>query len=135
MRLAVPIALLALFAALLVGCGGGSSSDSETSGGTTGGGETQGQAHGSSAPAGASAQTCETQAVDAQALRATAVSCGEARAVMFAWQRAGACAAAAGASHSACTVRSYRCIAAATDRGQSVSCAKPGRSLAFIAKR
>ena len=32
------------------------------------------------------------EAVDAEALRATAVSCGEARRLMFGWQRAGACA-------------------------------------------
>ncbi|MDX6626965.1 MAG: hypothetical protein QOE56_1954 [Solirubrobacterales bacterium] len=119
MRLAVPIALVIVAAALLAGCGG--SSDSTSGGSTT-------------APAGAAATSCETGAVDAKALRATAVSCGEARQALFAWQRAADCAGSPGASHSACTVRSYRCIGTRTDRGLAVSCARPGRSIAFIAK-
>jgi hypothetical protein len=128
MRLAIPIAIILLAAALLAGCGG-SSSSSETTGSTVppGGAAT--------APAGASARSCETEAVDAEALRATGVSCGDARDVLFAWQRAPACAAEPGASHSACTVDSYRCIGARTDRGLAVSCARAGRSIAFVAER
>ncbi|MGV1047084.1 MAG: hypothetical protein ACOYD4_00975 [Solirubrobacterales bacterium] len=130
MRLAVPIAI-AVLAASLAGCGGSSPGTGSTATGSTA--APQGGA--ATAPAGASAQSCETQAVDAEALRATGASCEEARQVMFAWQRDSGCAGSAGASHAACTVRSYRCIATRADRGLAVSCAGPGRSIAFIAKR
>jgi hypothetical protein len=123
MRPAVPIALAIVVTALLAGCGDSSSSeDDSTSGGTRG------------APAGASATSCATDAVDAETLRATAVSCEEARGVLFAWQRASSCAGSPGASHSACTVRSYRCTGSRTERGLTVSCARPGRSIAFIVR-
>jgi hypothetical protein len=127
MRLAAAITLAVLAAALAAGCGGSSSGDDSSGGATApvGGAAT--------APAGASAASCETDAVDAEALRATAVSCGEARGVLLAWQQASGCAAAVGASRSACTVRSYRCIGARSDRGLVVSCARPGHSIAFIA--
>jgi hypothetical protein len=128
-RLAATIALAALAAALLAACGG--SSTSETSG-TTG---SSPNPSGASAPAGASARSCETKAVAASQLRATAVSCGEARGVMLAWQRQNGCAAAAGASHSACTVRGYRCIGTVASAGLAVSCAQQGHAIAFIAKR
>ena len=36
-----------------------------------------------------------------------------------------------GASRWGCSVGSYRCQGVVTDRGWSVSCAKPGRSIAF----
>ncbi len=36
-----------------------------------------------------------------------------------------------GASRWGCSVGSYRCQGVITDRGWSVSCAKPGRSIAF----
>jgi hypothetical protein len=128
MRLAVPIAVALLAASMVVGCGG-------SGGDTNGSGSTAGPPGGAAtAPAGASARSCETQAVDAEGLRATAVSCAEARRVMFAWQRAPGCAATAGASHASCDVRAYLCIAARADRGLVVSCARPGRSIAFIAK-
>ena len=129
MRLAAAITLAIIAAAFAAGCGGSSSGDDSTTGGSTapaGGAAT--------APAGASAAACETGAVDAEALRATAVSCEEARGVLFVWQRASGCAAAGGASHAACTVRSYRCIATQTDRGLAVGCARPGHSIAFIAR-
>ena len=127
-RLVIPLAIFALAAALLAGCGGSSDSGSTGSG-------TAPRAGTSTAPAGASARACETEASDAEALRATAVSCSEARQVMFAWQRADACGTPTGASRSACGIRSYRCLSAASGRGVAVSCARPGHSIAFIAKR
>lgn len=36
-----------------------------------------------------------------------------------------------GASRWGCTVGAYRCQGVVTDRGWSVSCSKPGRSIAF----
>ena len=130
MKLAVPITIAVLAATAMTGCGGSSSSSESTANRSMA--APQGGA--ARAPAGASAQICDTRAVDAEALRATAVSCDDARRVLFAWQRASACAGSRGASHSACTVRSYRCIGSRTDRGLAVSCAGPGRSIAFIAK-
>lgn len=128
MRLALPIAIVALAAAVAAGCGGSSGETGSSSTAAPQGGA-------ATAPAGASAESCETQAADTEELRATDVSCGEARQVMFGWQRAPGCAGASDASHAACTIRSYRCISARTDRGVVVSCAKPGRSIAFIDKR
>jgi hypothetical protein len=83
-------------------------------------------------PAGAQAKSCETQAVDAEALRATGVPCGAARAAMFAWQRAPKCAPASGSSRGSCTVAGgYRCQAVRAGEGVSVSCAAEGRAVAF----
>jgi hypothetical protein len=130
MRLATPLAIAALAAALLAGCGG---SSSESDSGSTGSSPPP-QASDSTAPAGASAQVCETHAVDASALHATGVSCGEAQRLMFAWQRDPGCASPRGASRSSCTTGSYRCLGTTTARGVSVSCSRPGRSIAFLAK-
>jgi hypothetical protein len=130
MRLAVPIATLALAAALLGGCGGSSPSNSTDTGS---GAAPQGGA--ATAPAGASAQSCGAGVAETEALRATGISCAEAKAVLLAWQRDDRCAGSQGISHIACTVRSYRCIATRTDRGLAVSCARPGGSIAFISKR
>lgn len=128
MRLAVPIAIVALAVAALGGCGGSSQSDSTATGsGSQGGAET--------APAGASAQSCNAGGAETESLRATGISCAKAKAVLLAWQRDDGCVGSQGISHIACTVRSYRCIATRTDRGLSVSCARPGRSVAFISRR
>jgi hypothetical protein len=47
------------------------------------------------------------------------------------WEGDPACAHPQGASRWGCSVGSYRCQAVVTDRGWSVDCAKPGRSIAF----
>jgi hypothetical protein len=140
MRLAAPLAIAAVAAALLAGCG---SSDGDSDGTQApardgyGGPErgTPPRASGAEAPAGASARGCDTHAVDAQTLRVTGVSCGAGREVMFGWQRAEGCGLIGTASRGSCSVRSYRCLATRTDRGVSVSCAQPGRSIAFVAQR
>jgi hypothetical protein len=126
-RLAATIALVALAAVLLAACG--SSSPTEGTAGSTGAtSNTRG------GPPGASARTCETKAADVLTLQASAVSCEEAQAVLLAWEGQDGCAAAPGASHSACTVRDYRCIGAVTSVGLAVSCARPGHAIAFVAK-
>jgi hypothetical protein len=130
MRLAVPIAIVALAAAALGGCGGSSQSDS-----TATGPEPAPQGGAATAPAGASAQSCDAGVAETESLRATGISCGAAKAVLLAWQRDDGCVGSQGISQIACTVRSYRCIATRTDRGLSVSCARPGRSVAFISRR
>jgi hypothetical protein len=128
MRLAAPIAIALLAAALAAGCGG-SSDQGSRSGGSTGAPTT------STGPAGASAQSCPIEANRTEVLRATGVSCGKAQRLVAAWERSESCAPPAGASRSACDVGGYRCLSAATDRGFGISCSRPGRSIAFIAKR
>jgi hypothetical protein len=54
-----------------------------------------------------------------------------AREVRSAWEGDPSCARPRGASRWGCSVGAYRCQAAVTDRGWSVSCARPGRSIAF----
>jgi hypothetical protein len=58
----------------------------------------------------------------------TAVSAKELRAD---WERAPACERPRGASRWGCSVDSYRCQGVVTGRGWTVSCAKPGKSVAF----
>jgi len=126
MRLAVPFTIIAVAAALLGGCGG--SDDGGDSSAST---QAAPQAKGSTAPVGASAHECKGEGE----LRATGLPCKKARSLMAAWSRTDGCAPADGASRSACGLPgSYRCLSVVTEKGVSVSCAKPGRSLAFTAK-
>jgi hypothetical protein len=85
-------------------------------------------------PAGASATSCDTDATDAESLRATNIPCDQARQIMYGWQHEPTCAVPGAASRGSCLTRSYRCQAARTDRGLAVSCSRPGESIAFVAK-
>jgi hypothetical protein len=135
MRLAVPLAVLALAAPLLAGCGGSSSDEGPPSGASTPAQKQPAADAGSAgAPVGATARSCETGAGAAESLRATGVSCNRARRVLYDWERASACGDPSGTSRSGCSVHSYRCIGARTDRGVAVSCARPGYSVAFLTK-
>jgi hypothetical protein len=51
--------------------------------------------------------------------------------VRAAWAGSPSCKRPKGASRWGCSVAPYRCQAVVTDRGWSVDCAKPGRSIAF----
>lgn len=128
MRLAPPLAILFLAAALLAGCGG-SGSDSTA--------QKQPQARAQNAPAGATARSCKkVELKNAEKLRATNISCAEARDLVTSWQKSVACSPPNGASRSSCELKgSYRCLSANTGRGLSVSCAQRGRSVAFIVRR
>lgn len=119
------LAALLVLAAALVGCG--SSEESEpTATATT-----------PPAPPGASARDCgDTTVAGTQDLHVTGIGCDVGRGVVAAWTGKPGCAPAAGASRSSCSVHDgYRCLAAATERGVAVSCARPGGSLAFLARR
>jgi hypothetical protein len=118
--LAAPILLLALGAALL-GCGGGSDSTRGPTGGGNGG-----------APPGASAMACGGPE-RAAAVRVVGIGCAGGLRVEAGWTRSAACAAPAAASRASCLVRGFRCLAIRTDRGLSVSCSRPGRSISFRA--
>jgi hypothetical protein len=130
MRLAAPLLTVAL-AALLAGCGS-SSDEGSTAAGTT---QAPPRASGPGAPVGARAASCATGAAGAEALRATGVSCGQARQVLSGWQRERSCSLPSGASRGSCLTRTYRCLGARTDRGITVSCSRQGQSIAFVVKR
>jgi hypothetical protein len=51
--------------------------------------------------------------------------------VRAAWEGTPSCRRPQGASRWSCSVAPYRCQAVVTDRGWSVDCARPGRSIAF----
>jgi hypothetical protein len=55
----------------------------------------------------------------------------EAKTVRSAWEGEASCKRPPGASRWGCSVGAYRCQAVVVDRGWSVSCAKPGESIAF----
>lgn len=57
------------------------------------------------------------------------------REIRAAWERKPSCKHPQGASRWGCTVGSYRCQGVVTDRGWSISCAKPGRSVSFTVRR
>jgi len=130
MRLAVPFAIAVFAVALLAGCGGSDESGSASST------EPAPKAKSSNAPAGASAQECNGGAGAKVKLRATGIPCSVAVGLTKAWKQGEGCAPATGASRSSCEiVGGYRCLSVVTERGVSVSCARPGRSIAFTAKR
>jgi hypothetical protein len=108
--LACVVLAVALF---VVGCGG-SSSNSTTK---------------PKAPAGSKVVSCKTGG-----LRATSVDCASARKVMNGWEASEACALAQGESRGACSISSFRCQSVRTGKGVSVSCARPGGDVSFIAK-
>ena len=114
------LALAALLALLVGGCGGGSSSPTAPS-----------RSARQSGPAGSKVTACKGGSA-AESLRATAVDCASARAVMSGWSHAQACSLAEGESRGACSVAGFRCQSARTDRGVSVGCARPGEAVAFV---
>jgi hypothetical protein len=57
------------------------------------------------------------------------------QAIRAAWERNPGCRRPPGASRWACSVGAYRCLGVVTDRGWSIDCAKPGRSVAFTVRR
>jgi hypothetical protein len=115
---------LALVALPAVGCG---SSGSGSSSGA--------RSEGSQTPPGATARTCAASTHGVGELRVTGVACSVAAEVAAAWAAEGGCATTASASRTACTVGRYRCLAIAAERGLAVSCARPGRSISFVASR
>jgi hypothetical protein len=114
------LAVAVLSGLLVAGCGGGSSSSTAPS-----------RSAKPSGPAGSRVVACKGTGA-AAALRATAVDCASARAVMRGWGHVGACALATGESRGACSVSGFRCQSVRTGKGVSVSCARPGEAIAFI---
>jgi hypothetical protein len=94
MRVAAPLALIAIVTLLLAGCSG---SDDGTG--------------------------SDTATVDNGA------------GLQAKWEHSSDCARPAGASRWGCSIGSYRCQAVVVDRGWSVTCARPGDSVAFVVPR
>jgi hypothetical protein len=130
MRLARPFTPIVLLAVFLVGCG--SSGSDETA---TVGTEATTRSSGAEAPAGASAKSCASDAAAIGQLRVTNVDCGTANVVAAVWSKDTGCEAPATAARSSCSARGYRCLGTVVDNGTAVSCARPGRSVSFVAKR
>jgi hypothetical protein len=124
-RLLAAVLLTLAFAVALTGCGSSAEPETTTATATT-----------PRAPAGASARSCgNTTVTGTSATRVTGIGCDVGRGIVAAWARWPGCTPASGASRSSCSLADgYRCLAAATDRGLAVSCARPGASVAFLAK-
>lgn len=119
-RLVAPLLAIALAAVAWAGCGKSSSDETDAP---------------PRAPVGASAKSCEAYAADAGSLRATGIPCDQARLLVYGWRREPSCELPRDASRGSCLTRSYRCQATRGDRGLAVSCARPGQSIAFIARQ
>lgn len=130
-------ALAVLLAALLVGgCGGGSSGGSSSTapaGGAKEGGKPK-KATAPNAPAGSKVVSCTENSVEIEQLRATEVDCATARTTMRRWESSHACTLDKGSSRSSCSLGGFRCQAVHTGSNASVSCARPGGAISFIAK-
>jgi len=74
---------------------------------------------------GSSEQTTDTAPTKAPASTAQ---------VRAAWEGNPACQRPQGASRWGCSVGGYRCQGVVTDRGYSISCSRPGRSVAFTVR-
>ncbi|MGB7587082.1 MAG: hypothetical protein WBM00_00060 [Solirubrobacterales bacterium] len=129
-RLPLPVVLAAILAA---GCGSSSGDHSQTTTGTSP--ERISPTTGTSAPPGASTQSCgNTTVAGTSQLRVTGVGCPIGRGVVANWANDASCTA--DVSRPSCTIyHGYRCIGARTETGIAVSCTQPGRSIAFLAKR
>jgi hypothetical protein len=127
-RLAI-YSFLVLAAAALVaatgGCGASSSDQRSPGGRGTASPRTP------TAPVGASAQRCG----GVEGLRVSGVGCSVGRGIAASWADVRGCSGPAGASRFSCPVAGYRCLGAATARGVAVTCARPGRSISFVARR
>jgi len=128
LSLALLLLALGLAGPLVGGCGSSSSEQS-----TQGNPGATDKARGSTAPPGAAAQACAGTAAKAAELRVTGVRCAAGLGVVTAWSTKNDCRA--DTSRPACTIGGYRCLSATGEHGFAVSCARPGRSISFIARR
>lgn len=125
--------LLALGALLLLAAGCGSSNDSTSSTST---GERTATATSPEAPPGATARSCRGTVAGTAKARVTGIGCDVGRGIVAAWAGKPSCAGSPGASRFSCGVyHGYRCLGAATGRGLTVSCSRPGSSVSFVARR
>jgi hypothetical protein len=126
---AASLALALVAAALLAaGCGSsGSGSGDESSSAPA--------ADPAGASPGATAKSCTAGMQGVATLRATGVSCATAVQVAAGWTASPGCVPSGGSTRTSCEVGRYRCLGLPADRGVAVSCARPGRSVSFLAHR
>jgi hypothetical protein len=124
-------AALLLACALLAGCGGGSQSSTAPNPSPAEGAPKKAIAP--NAPAGSRVVSCKVAGGPITGLRATAIDCGTARAMMRRWARERACTTGVG-SRGSCSLGSFRCQAVRSGRGAVVSCARPGADVTFLAR-
>ena len=122
--LTILLAVLAL-AVAAAGCG----SSDETTGTTSAAPEKIQEA-----PVGVRADRCGEGATGDGEVRVTGVSCELGRELVAGWYKDSACSAPEGASRTSCKLGEFSCLGAVTDRGVAVTCAAPGRSVAFIGR-
>jgi hypothetical protein len=131
LRLTIPIALLACLALPLAGCGSSSEGTGTTP--TSEPPASTSTAPGQEAPAGASTTTCAGGTSSGE-IYVTGISCKLGRELVAGWYKDSACPPAKGASRTSCKLGKFTCLGAVTDRGVAVSCARPGRSVAFTGR-
>ena len=130
----IALAALAIVVAMAAaGCG--SSADE-----TTGASETAAPPASTSttprqeAPVGVRATSCNATGSSGE-VRVTGVSCEVGRSLVAGWYKDSDCSATEGASRMYCRLGRFVCLGAVTDRGIAVTCAAPGRSVAFIGRK
>jgi hypothetical protein len=137
MRLPSPntivLAVLAVVVAVTAaGCG---SSSDETTGAseTTAPPASTSTTPGQEAPIGVRVRSCGATGSSGE-IRVTGVSCELGRSLVAGWHKDSDCAAPKGASRTSCRLGKFTCLGVVTDRGVGVSCAAPGRSVAFVGR-
>jgi hypothetical protein len=138
-RASLTLIAVALATTLVVsGCG---SSSEETGDGTTApaGTEATGtpppDSSPSGVPSGVRAKACGSAGKGLEAVRVTGVGCAAGRKLASSWADSENCTIPAQASRGSCRVQGRVCLSALTDRGVAVTCAAPGKSVSFIARR
>jgi hypothetical protein len=124
---------IAVAALLVAGCGGSGSESSSSTAPAEGGGVPK-RATAPNAPAGSKVVACKEGAVGTGQLRATTIGCASAREAMREWERSPACTLGKSSSRSSCALGGFRCQAVRAGPGASVSCARPGGDVSFVAK-
>jgi hypothetical protein len=135
-RDAIAAIALAAAALLVAGCGsdsGGSSGYGRNSGDVSQPTQATTTPTSPSGPSGVRARSCRPEG-EIASLRTVGENCGTALAVAADWSGRAGCSAPGDASRFACSVRGYRCLGTTAGRGIAVSCARPGRSISFIAE-
>ncbi len=130
------IALAALAIVVAMAAAGCGSSANETTGAseTAAPPASTSTTPGQEAPVGVRATSCNATTSSGE-VRVTGVSCEVGRSLVSGWYKDGDCSGTEGASRMHCRLGRFVCLGAATDRGIAVTCAAPGRSVAFIGRK
>jgi hypothetical protein len=89
---------------------------------------------GQEAPIGVRARRCDGAGSSGE-VRVTGVSCDLGRTLVAGWHKNENCSAPGSASRTSCRLGRFICLGAVTDGGVAVTCAAPGRSVAFVGRK